>query len=187
MEVTLRRKPAGYGGWWRGLGDLESELIAAGIDPADAAAYSALPAGSLESQLIAAGIDPADAAAYSALPGGSTGMPAAGPAPDLTPAELAAEQARATTWLAQNTTPAILKSVTGAALTAAQIASGLTAGAVKPSSTCPSGYLLAGTGQCVISGAPGASVVAGLPNSTLLMIGGGFLLLMILSKSGGRR
>lgn len=185
MEVTLRRKPAGYGGWWRGLGDLESDLIAAGIDPADAAAYSALPPDTLYSQLIAAGVSPLDAAGYSGLPQVPTGMPSA-TAPDLTPDELAAEQTRAADWL--KALPNILNTTTKAALTAAQITAGVNAGALKSSSTCPSGYLVAGTGQCV-STVPTAStpLVAGIPNSTLYMIGGGLLLFMLLSKSGGRR
>ncbi len=172
MEVALRRKQA-PGGWWRGLGDDTT------VDPTTTD-------GSLESQLIAAGVDPADAGAYSALPGGSTGMPST-TGPDLTPDELAAEQARASSWLAQNT-PAILNATTKAALTAAQISSGVAAGALKPSSTCPSGYLVAGSAQCVNTAqGTAAPLVAGLPNSTLAMVVGGFLLLMILSKGGGRR
>jgi hypothetical protein len=93
----------------------------------------------------------------------------------LSPAELAVEQSRATAWLAQ--IPGALSTAGKiAALTSAQIAAGIQSGALKPSSTCPSGYLVAGSAQCV----PAAS--SGLSNPTLAIVAVLLFGFMMMSK-----
>ncbi len=163
MQVNLRQRRQ-YG-LWRGMGDGD-------------------PEGSIESQLIAAGVDPIDAAQYSELPGGSTSATTT-PLPEFSPDELAAEQARAFDWL--KTLPNIINAAGKITMSAAQLAAGIQAGTIKPSTTCPSGYLV-GT-ECVapVAQPVQASLIPGLPNSTLAMIGGGLLILVLISKSGGRR
>jgi hypothetical protein len=104
------------------------------------------------------------------------------PGPILTPTELAAEQARASSWLA--TIPGALSTVSKiAALTTAQIAAGVQSGALKPSSTCPSGYMVAGSAQCAGTAA-GAPLIAGISNTTLAI---GAVVLLALFMMGSKR
>jgi hypothetical protein len=93
----------------------------------------------------------------------------------LSPAELAAEQSRATAWLAQ--IPGALSTAGKiAALTTAQIAAGIQSGALKPSSTCPSGYLVAGSAQCV------SAANSGISNTALAIAAVLFFGFMMMSK-----
>ena len=107
------------------------------------------------------------------------------PGVELSPVELAAEQTRARDWISH--LPATVNVAGKLALSAAEIAAGLSAGALKPSSTCPSGYLIAGGGACVQTAGAGSSgqLVPGIQNQTLVTIALGALALMVLS--GGRR
>jgi hypothetical protein len=108
-------------------------------------------------------------------------VPNTTPLAPLTPAELAAEQSRASAWLA--TIPGALSTASKvAALTTAQIAAGLQAGALKPSSTCPSGYMLAGSAQCAGASTSGAPLIAGISNTTLGIAAVVFLALMLMGK-----
>ncbi len=176
MELALRRKAYRTGGWWgRGMGqsgETDEEGTGLPTDSTPDTTYIDYSSGE---------VDP------STLPGPGYNIPTK-PGAELSDAELAAEQARARDFLAK--LPNILNTATKVTMSAAQLAAGLTAGVVKPSTTCPGGYLVAGTGQCVQTPAAAATaptLVAGIPNSTLFMIIGGFGLLLILSKSGGRR
>ena len=146
---------------------LYDQLIAQGVNPADAYGYD--PSGA-----IAAGVDPST---LFAAPGSTINVT---PGVALTPAELAAEQSRASSWLA--TIPSTLSAVSKiAALTTAQIAAGVQAGALKPSSTCPSGYMVAGSAQCA-GAASSTSVLPGVSNTTLVYVGLAFLGLMMMGK-----
>lgn len=108
--------------------------------------------------------------------------------PELTPAEMEAEQARARSWLSQLNLPSVLTAGAKVALTAAQIAQGVQAGAIKPSSTCPSGYMVAGTANCVqASGTAGAPLIAGISNQTLAIGAVIAFLFLFMAGSGGRR
>ncbi len=197
MEVALRRS---YGYAFSpplnryGMGDMASDLIAVGVNPTDAAAYAAVPSsdpgGSTYDQLITQGVLPADAYQYDpagAIAAGvdpSTLFPitagAVTPGVALTPAELAAEQSRATSWLA--TIPGALTTAAKiAALTSAQIAAGIQSGGLKPSSTCPSGYMVAGSAQCT-GAAPSTSVFPGVSNTTLAIAAMAFFGLMMMGR-----
>jgi hypothetical protein len=126
-----------------------------------------------------------DPSTYYPAPGYNIGTT---PGVELTPTELAAEQARARTWLSQLNLPSAVTAGAKVALTAAQIASGLQAGTVKASSTCPGGYLVSGTGQCVqASSATSAQLLSGISNQTLAIVGIAFVALMMLGGGGGRR
>ncbi len=190
MQLALRR---GFGYAFdpfrgmAGLGDGEYIDPETGLPVTFTAVPSSDPgidmsSGSLYSQLIAQGVNPVDAEAYLAtgqLPGGSTGPVTPGVA--LTPVELAAEQARATSWL--STIPGALSAASKiAALTTAQIAAGVQSGALKPSSTCPSGYMLAGSAQC--TGATSTGILPGVSNTTLGIVAVLFFGLMMM---GGKR
>ena len=197
MQLSLRR---GYGYAYdpfrgmRGLGDDTTTLA---IDPTGG--YVGAPTGivtstdpvpttSLYDQLIAQGVSPSDAFAYDPVGGdAANALIGMGPTPNttpgvaLTPAELAAEQTRASAWLA--TIPSTLSAVSKiAALTTAQIAAGVQAGALKPSSTCPSGYMVAGSAQCAGVSTSGAPLIAGVSNTTLAIGAVIFLALIMMSK-----
>jgi hypothetical protein len=181
----------GMQGLGQTCGDGTAEGEALCFAPAVAVSTDPMPvdtsSGSLYSQLIAAGVNPVDAQAYlttGQLPAGSTGPVTPGAV--LTPAQLAAEQTSASAWLLQNVpaTPAGLtqaQQLATLALTAAQIASGVTAGTVQstPTSACPSGYKYS-TGPCV----PGAStgIIPGVSNTTLAIAAVAFLGLMMMGK-----
>ena len=110
------------------------------------------------------------------------------PGAELTPAQLAQQQAEASAWLLQNipTTPpgmTTAQTLSTLALTASQIATGLTAGTVQRAATCPSGYQYA-SGPCVPGAATG-QLISGVSNSTLGIAAIAFLALMMFS--GGRR
>lgn len=125
----------------------------------------------------------------------TTGTPAL-TAPDLTPDQMAQAQAQAEAWLLQNVpatsgmTPAqALSALSTLSLSAAQIAAGLTAGTVQSApGACPSGYKYS-TGVCVPSVQPPASqsLISGISNQTLAIVGIGFLFLMMLGSGGKRR
>jgi hypothetical protein len=198
MQLTLRRG-FGYafdpGRGMRGMGDLQSDLIAAGVDPADAALYAV-------SSSPTEGIAPSDPLITDesgvnclasmfvngqcpVAPGSNLPNPGFNinvtPGVALTPAELAAEQSRASAWLA--TIPGAISTAGKiAALTTAQIAAGVQSGALKPSSTCPSGYMLAGSAQC--TGVSGAPLIPGVSNTALAFVAIAFLGLMLM---GGKR
>jgi hypothetical protein len=195
MQLTLRR---GFGYAFdprrgmRGLGqsgEVDTEGTAL---PTDILAVSSSPTEgvlSLYDQLIGQGVSPADAYQYD-----PTGAIAAGvdpstlfpltagvvtPGVPLTPAELAAEQSRASAWLA--TIPGAISTASKiAALTTAQIAAGVQSGALKPSSTCPSGYMLAGSAQC--TGVSGAPLIPGVSNTALAFVAIAFLGLMLMGN-----
>lgn len=162
MQVSLRTRQH-YGGWWRGLGDEGSDDAAAG--------YGAQEGG---------GVDPST---LYPEPGYNI-TPSATPAPDLSAEEFAAEQDRARAWLAQ--LPNIVNVAGKVTMSAAQLATGIQQGMVKPSTTCPSGYLV-GTNCVAPVAQTAAALIPGLPNSTLAMIGGGLLILVLIGKQGGRR
>jgi hypothetical protein len=113
------------------------------------------------------------------------------PGPVLTPAQLAQQQASASAWLLQNVpvTPSGLTQAQQLAtlgLTAAQIASGLTAGTVRtvPTSSCASGYQYS-AGPCVPgSGLLGTPLIAGVSNTTLAI---GAVIFLALMMMGGKR
>jgi hypothetical protein len=157
-------------------GSTYDQLIAQGVTPADAYQYD--PAGA-----IAAGVDP------STLFPITSGVVTPGAA--LTPAQLAAQQGQAQAWLLQNVppTPSGLtqaQQLASLALTAAQIASGVSAGTVQSTSTsaCPSGYKYA-AGPCVPSpGLLGAPLIAGVSNTTLAI---GAVIFLALMMMGGKR
>lgn len=169
MTVGLRNRIRG--GWWNGgLGD----------------------EGSGETAVEGSGLPTDTYVDYSSWEYDPSFLPAPGynlstiPGIELSPIELSAEQARARTWL-QNL-PNVLSTGAKVALTAAQITQGLTAGTVKHSSTCPAGYMISGTGQCVQAAGSSQQILPGLPNNTLYLIGGGLLVVLLLSGgSGGRR
>jgi hypothetical protein len=112
----------------------------------------------------------------------------------LTPAQLAQQQAQAQAWLLQNvpTAPSGVSQAQQLAtlgLTAAQIATGLTAGTVRtvPTSSCSSGYQYS-AGPCVPgSGLFGAPLIAGVSNTTLAIGAVLFVALMMMGGGGGRR
>ncbi len=160
MELALRR---GFRRW-PGLGQ-SGETDTEGVD---------LPTGSID--FSSGEVDPST---YYPAPGSTLETT---PGVELTPAELAAEQTRASAWLA--TIPGALSIAGKVALTAAQISAGVAAGNLKPSSTCPSGYLVAGGGQCVT--AP-TGTTGGISNTTLAIGAIAFLFLMMASGGGGRR
>ncbi len=165
MQVSLRQRRQ-YG--WRGMGD-------GGSGETDTEG-SALP-GDID---FSSG--ETDPSAYYPAPGYNIET---APGPVLAPDELAAEQARAQDWLKQ--LPNIINVAGKITMSASQLAAGIQAGMVKPSTTCPSGYLV-GT-ECVApvaQPAASASLVPGLPNSTLAMIGGGLLILVLISRGGKR-
>jgi hypothetical protein len=175
------------------MGDLQSDLIAAGVDPADAALYAV-------SSSPTEGIAPSDPLITDesgvnclasmfvngqcpVAPGSNLPNPGfhinVTPGVALTPAELAAEQSRASSWLA--TIPGALTTASKIGLTAAQIATGVQSGGLKPSSTCPSGYLIAGSAQCAV-GAGSAPIIAGVSNTTLAIAAVLFFGLMMMGK-----
>ena len=103
------------------------------------------------------------------------------PGTELTPAELATEQAAAQSWLSQ---------YGGGVLSAAQIAAGIAQGVIRATTTpaqraaCPSGAMFP-NGQCVgLGGGAAAPLIAGIPNQTLVILGVGFLALLLLG--GGK-
>ncbi len=163
MQVSLRQRQQ-YGGWWRGLSG-ETDDEGSGI-PGDI-------------DFSSGEVDPST---YYPAPGYNAPTTTA---PDLTPVELSAEQDRARVWLQQ--LPNIINVAGRITMSASQLAAGIQQGVIKPSTTCPSGYLV-GT-ECVApvaQPAASAQLIPGLPNSTLAMIGGGLLILVLISK-GGRR
>lgn len=109
------------------------------------------------------------------------------PGPELTPTEFAAEQKRATDWLAM--LPNLITTAEKVFLNSSQIASGVQAGVVKSSSTCPSGYLVSGTGQCVAAAA--SQWVDFATNQQILTWGaialGGIVLINLIPSGGKRR
>lgn len=203
MEVALRRS-YGYAfapplNRW-GMGDLVSDLIAAGVNPIDAAAYNApatltdptvaalqacaadpncsMPTGpteSLYSQLIAQGVQPIDAQAYDPAGAAAAGF----------------------------TAPSSSTSTAGAITAAAQIATALsraiapTAGMFGGTTSCPAGYVYGapgasvqiapgvatvGTGKCLPSTVP-TGVIPGVSNTTLAyVVALAFLGLMLMGK-----
>ena len=158
MELALRR---GYHRRWPGLGQ-SGEVDTEG---------GGLPGGGID---FSSG--EADPSLYFPAPGSTLTTT---PGVDLTPDELAAEQTRASAWLAQ--IPGALSVAGKVALSAAQIAQGVAAGNIKASSTCPSGYLVAGSGQCVT--APGSpSIFGGISNTTLAVVGVLFVLFALGSR-----
>jgi hypothetical protein len=172
MQLTLRRKPVG--GYWRGqLGRLgqsgETETEGTGL-PTDST-----PDFNTQEYYESGYTGPGPGYNIETTPG-----------VELTPTELAAEQTRARSWLSENF-PSVLNTGTKALMSATQIAAGLQAGAVKTSSTCPSGYMIAG-GACVQqqAGAPAAGqpLIPGLDNRSLAIIGAGLAFLLLL---GGKR
>jgi hypothetical protein len=107
--------------------------------------------------------------------------PSTTPLPALTPAELSAEQSRASAWLA--TIPGALSTASKIGLTAAQIAAGVQSGGLKPSSTCPSGYMIAGSAQCAVGASTaGAPLIAGVSNTTLAIGALVFFAFMMMGK-----
>lgn len=174
MEVALRKRV--QGGWWAGISGLGTEYYPDGEPietyglPTDSTPdYNYQTYGSGEVDL-------------STLPSPGYNIPTT-PAAPLTQAELAAEQQRAYNWL-QNL-PADINLATKVILSATQITQGLQSGAVKASSTCPSGYMVEG-GRCVEPSSQG-QLVPGLSNNTLLLIGGGVLLFALVGGGGRRR
>jgi hypothetical protein len=149
---------------------LYDQLIAQGVNPADAYGYD--PSGA-----IAAGVDPSTLFTITSGP--------VTPGAPLTPAQLAQQQTDAAAWLLQNVpvTPGVsqTQALATLALTAAQIASGVRAGTVQPAPTsaCPTGYKYS-TGPCV----PGASIgiLPGVSNTTLAYVGLAFLGLMMMGR-----
>jgi hypothetical protein len=150
---------------------LYSQLIAQGVAPADAYQYD--PSGA-----IAAGVDPSTL--FPLTSGAVT------PGAPLTPAQLAQQQTAASAWLLQNVpvTPSGLtqaQQLATLALTAAQIASGVTAGTVQatPTSACPSGYKYS-TGPCVPGAATG--ILPGVSNATLGLVVAAAVVLMLMGR-----
>ena len=170
MELNLRRKAVG--GYWGGnLGFLgqsgETETEEMGL-PTDEASNSYV-SGEVDLSTIA---DPGFNIQTT-------------PGTPLSDAELVAEQARARSWISENF-PSVISTGAKAIMSAAQIASGISAGAVKTSSTCPSGYMVSGSGACIQPQVAGAAVqlIPGLDNRSLAILGGGLLFLLLL---GGKR
>lgn len=150
---------------------LYSQLIAQGVQPADAYGYD--PSGA-----IAAGVDPSTL--FTITSGAVT------PGAVLTPAQLAAQQTSASAWLLQNvpvsaTGVSQASTLASLALTAAQIASGLTAGTVQrtTATACPSGYKYS-TGPCV----PSPSIIPGVSNT---MLGVAVVVIIGLVMMGSKR
>lgn len=164
-----------YGGWWgagiAGLGDSgETDVEGSGLPTGGSVDWSS------------GEVDPST---YYQAPGYDlTTVPGV----ELSPVELAAEQTRAYAWL--QALPNVVNVAGKVALSASQIAQGIQQGVVKASSTCQSGYMVPG-GQCVQAQGSQLSLsgqlIPGVPNKTLLIVGAGVLMLMILSQSGGRR
>ena len=162
MQLALRRA---YGYAYnpllgmRGLGDMVSDLIAAGVNPTDAAAYASATSTdpiplvatpqSMYLQLVSQGVSPLDAQQYD-----PTGAAAAGFDPSLYYAAPGSTITPPTSAPSETTAPG--SSVASAATAAAQIASALSR-ALAPTpgifggapTSCPTGY---------VYGAPGASV-----------------------------
>ncbi len=84
--------------------------------------------------------------------------------------------------------PTAAQILSKAALTASQIAVGIRGGSVQAvaPTQCPSGYKYA-TGACVPGVTQSSSLVSGISNSTLAIVGIGFLALLMMSSGGGRR
>lgn len=200
MELALRR---GYGYAFdyrrgmRGLGDGEYIDPETGLPVTFQTVTSNDPAVPITTDLQACAADPncslppgTDPSLLYNAPGYNiTGVT---PGPVLTPDQLKAQQASAQAWLLQNVpvSPSGLtqaQQLASLALSASQIASGLTAGTVQRTvaSACPSGYKYA-AGPCVpSSGAGTGQLISGVSNSTLGIAAVGFLVLMMFS--GGRR
>jgi hypothetical protein len=193
MQLALRRAYYGFSGLGQsGETDVEGGALPGGT-------VETGPTGSSEEFLVYTQTDPipfgtaadcADLSLWSSVSARNaacypivTGAPTA-PGAELSPAEMEAEQIRARAWLSTLNLPATITAGTHLALTAAQIASGLKAGTLKPSSTCPGGYLVSGTGQCAQASATatGSQILPGVSNQTLA-IG----LLVLLMFMGGRR
>ena len=165
MEVSLRRKEYGSGGWWRrGLGQSgETEEEGTGL-PTDAEPdYSSGETWNQSPQALTDYLALLEAGRQSP---GDFGTPSRMPS--------SADIAKAIQMFATVGIKALAPSpVTGACppnlklVGAACVPLNVTAGTAAAQTTAP--------------------LVAGIPNSTLFMIVGGFGLLLILSKSGGRR
>ncbi len=150
---------------------LYDQLIAEGVQPADAYQYD--PTGA-----IAAGVDPSSlfAAPGSTIKNVTPGSP-------LTPAQLTAQQVAAQAALLK-----MVPAVSSAALTAAQLAAGLTQGTIAKVATtvCPSGYR-SSTGACVQSSGQWFSFAT---NNQVMTFGAVILAAIIIVPAlsgGGRR
>ena len=173
MNVALRH----------GLGDALEDYWDSLFTP-EAPAATEDTGGSLYAQLIAQGVNPVDAEAYltsGQLPGGSTGA-STSPGAELTPAELAKEQATARDWLAHAFDPLNVNKIAQALKSGAAIVSkGLNA-AGQP--ICPSGVAYP-NGQCIETTGT-KQWLPGVPNQTVAIVGVAFLALMM-GGGGGRR
>ena len=230
MELALRRAwgyafapSLNYQPGMQGLGDdtLYSDLIAAGVDPTDAAAYQTTPASdtTLYDQLIAQGVNPTDAAAYltvapltSVLP---TTLTPSGTVPTVSSP---VGTTLSPTLCSDGSAPFSDGSCTQTAAPAgsqgniaalAQVAAALTK-AVAPTvsavggiPTCPAGFVYGapgasvsispgvstvGTGKCLPSTTTtglGASLIAGLSNTTLLV--GVLVFAAVMMATGSKR
>ncbi len=203
MQIALRR---GFGYAFnpllgmRGLGDDTSILDPSGFTDAPTGIVTSSPTEGVNyDALIAQGVTPSDACSYD--PAGcdaANALIGMGPTPIttpgavLTPAQLAQQQASASAWLLQNV-PATPAGITQAqqlatlGLTAAQIASGLTAGTVRtvPTASCSSGYQYS-SGPCVPGSVMG-QLIPGLSNTTLGIVAIAFVALMMMGGGGKRR
>jgi hypothetical protein len=131
----------------------------------------------------------------SLLYGGPTNNYTGAPAPVLTPAQMTAQQTQAQADLLKMvpTTAAIAAALanSGLALTAAQIAAGVSSGTVQvvPTTTCPSGYRYA-TGTCVPGSATGQWFSFATNSQVMtygLVIVAALIIVPALSGGGGRR
>lgn len=161
MEVALRKKR--YGGWWKGLGDESTDDAYAGFGTAEGA----------------------DPTVVYADPGYNIGTSLDSTLEDIEKQLIASGYGKSDTG-----TPSSLPSVETIAKAISSFAQ-IGVKALAPSAVtggCPAGYVLNGAACVPIAKTGvGAPLIAGVPNSTLMLIGGGFLFLMLLSKGGGRR
>jgi hypothetical protein len=174
MELDLRRKAVG--GYWRGgLGQSgETAVEGSGLPTDPGPDFNAVTYESGEVDL-----------STLAAPGYNI---TTAPIDPYTGSELQAEQGRARSWL-ETTFPSALNTTTKLLMSAGQISAGVAAGAVKKSATCPSGYMVSGTGACVVpqtGPAAQAQLIPGLDNRSLAIIGGGLLFLFLLAGRKGR-
>lgn len=104
------------------------------------------------------------------------------PGAELSPADLATEQAAARDWISHAFDPTAASRIAQAVASGAIVVSkGLTSSGAK---ICPSGYAYP-NGQC-IQVAGSQQLIPGIPNQTLVIVGIAFLALVML-KGGGRR
>ncbi len=105
--------------------------------------------------------------------------------PELTPAQMSTMQAEAKNWIDHAFDPSQATKIAQAITAGALVVSGIN---TQGQRICPSGYAYP-NGQCAQVSGQAGQLISGISNNTLMIVGIGFLGLMMLtgSSGGGRR